>query len=161
MYFPEDSIYENKTIGFCIPFSSKWDIITDPNTMNKTYRTFARTMHNAGGELLFIGTTVEGLYGTKAIAMNLNEPPADYAAYIRRINSSEVDNDSVPIVFFTEHMQAVKWIYDKSGYRFVEFFFMIDTYNIRLSFWTKKALFDNFLPVFEEIMGSVTFTAGF
>jgi hypothetical protein len=160
-FFQEDNIYENKPIGFLITFRGKWNITTNPNQMNRLYKSFAQTMQRSGGELLFMGSTVEALYGVKAIALNLNEDPKDYATYIRRINSSELENDSVPAEFITGNLRMTKWVYNKSGYRFVEFFFIIDTYNIRLSFWTKPDLFSNFLPVFEEIASTVTVTNGF
>jgi hypothetical protein len=160
-FYSEDNIYENKTIGFLMTFRGKWNIITNPNDMNRHYKSFAQTMQDAGGELLFMGSTIEELYGVKALALNLNEPPDDYAQYIRTLNSSEIESDTTPVDFFTENIHAVKWIYTRTGYRFVEFFFIVDTYNVRLSFWTKPELFLNFLPVFEEIVGTITFTSGF
>jgi hypothetical protein len=160
-FYPEDKIYENKTIGFLMTFRGKWNIITNPNDMNRHYKSFAQTMQKAGGELLFMGSTVEELYGVKALALNLNESPGDYAQYIRALNKTEIDTDTTPIDFYTENLHAVKWIYTKAGYRFIEFFFVVDTYNVRLSFWTKPELFTNFLPVFEEIVGTITFTSGF
>lgn len=159
-YHSEDNVYENKPLGFCITYRGNWNIITDPQQMNPAYRAFARSMQNAGGELLYMGSTVEGLYGTRALAINLNEPPEEYASYIRDINADEIDHDSLQIAFNTRHIHTVKWIYDKSGYRFAEFFFVIDTYDIRISFWSKPALFDNFLSVFEEMIGTIEFTAG-
>ena len=159
-FFPEDNIYENKSLGFLLTFRGRWSIITDPAEMNPTYKSFARTMQKAGGELLFMGSSVEGFYGVKAIAINLNEPPQEYAQYIRSLNKNEVENDNEPVDFFAGNHPMVKWIYDKAGYRFVEFFFVIDTYDIRLSFWTKPELFTGFLPVFEEIASTLTPTAG-
>jgi len=155
-YFPEDHVYENRPIGFLLTFRGEWSIITDPAGMNKIYREFAATMQKSGGELLFMGSSVEGLYGVKAIAVNLNEPPRDYAKYIRELNGDDVENNTEPVDFIGGGTAMVKWVYDKSGYRFVEFFFVVDTYDIRLSFWTKPALFDGFLPVFEEIASSLT-----
>ena len=96
-------------------------------------------MQKAGGELLFMGSTVEELYGVKALAMNLNEPPFEYAQYIRELNKGDIDNDTEPVDFVIGSHRMSKWIYDKSGYRFVEFFFIVDTYDIRLSFWTNQA----------------------
>jgi len=157
-YFPEDNVYENKPIGFLLTFRGSWSIITDPSAMNGTYKAFAKTMQQAGGELLFMGSTVEGLYGVKAIAINLNEPPQEYARYIRELNRAEVENDDEPIDFFAGEHPMVKWVYDKSGYRFVEFFFSIDTYDIRLSFWTRPRLFNGFLQVFEEIAATLSLT---
>ena len=54
----------------------------------------------------------------------------------------------------------VKWVYDKSGFRFVEFFFNIGTYDIRVSFWTKPDLFEKFLPVYEQIISTLRVTRG-
>lgn len=161
IYFPEDNIYENKTIGFALTFRGAWNIICDPAEMNRQYRSFCRSVQHSGGELLFVGNSVEGLYGVKAIAFNLNEPPQDYARYIRDINRADVQNEIEPVDFFTADHAMAKWAYDKSGYRFVEFFFVVDTYNVRLSFWTRPQLFENFLPVFEEIASTLTLTAGF
>lgn len=160
-FFEEDAIYENHALRFSLRFRGNWNIITDPTEMSSTYQAFAKTLQKAGGELLFMGSTVEELYGVKALAINLNEPPLDYAGYIRDLNQSEVQDDMEPVEFIAgEHLMA-KWVYDKSGYRFVEFFFVVDTYDIRLSFWTKPELFVNFLPVFEETAASLTLTAGF
>lgn len=159
-YFPEDHVYENKPIGFLLTFRGEWSIVTDPNAMNKIYRAFAATMQVSGGELLFMGNSIEGLYGVKAIAINLNEPPHEYAKYIRDLNTPDVENNTEPVDFIGGEHTMVKWIYDKSGYRFVEFFFVVDTYDVRLSFWTKPALFDGFLPVFEEIAASLTPAGG-
>jgi len=159
-FYPEDKVYENKPIGFMLTFRGSWTIITDPNAMNRLYRDFAVTMQKAGGELLFMGSSVEGLYGVKAIAINLNEPPREYARYIREINGGDVQNNTEPVDFLAGAHPMVKWIYDKSGYRFVEFFFVVDTYDIRLSFWTKPETFGGFLPVFEDITGSLTLTRG-
>ena len=160
-FFPEDNVYKNEGIGFLLTLRGRWNIITDPDKMNRYYRAFAKTMQEAGGELLFMGSTVEELYGIKAVALNLNEPPGEYAAYIRELNKNEVDNDHEPVDFYAGDHAMEKWVYDKSGYRFVEFFFVVDTYDVRLSFWTKPQLFENFLPVFEEIMSTLEFTSGF
>ena len=160
-FFPEDNVYENRSLGFLLTFRGNWSIITDPAEMNRTYRAFATTMQKAGGELLFMGNTVEGLYGVKAIAINLNEPPQEYAHYIRDLNKSDVENDTEPVDFYAGGHSMVKWVYDKAGYRFVEFFFVIDTYDVRVSFWTKPQLFTGFLEVFEEIMSTLSLTAGF
>jgi hypothetical protein len=160
-FFPEDNVYKNEGIGFLLTLRGKWNIITDPNSMNRYYREFAATMQASGGELLFMGSTVEELYGIKAVALNLNEPPREYATYIRELNKDDVDRDTDPVDFITGSQQMVKWVYDRAGYRFAEFFFVVGTYDIRLSFWTKPQLFENFLPVFEEIVSTVEVTNDF
>ena len=50
----------------------------------------------------------------------------------------------------------VTWRYAKDEFRFIEYFFSIDTYNMRIAFWTKPRIFDKFLPVYEEIMGTLS-----
>ena len=160
-FFPEDNVYRNEGIGFLLTLRGKWNIVTDPNKMNRYYRDFAATLQRSGGELLFMGSTVEELYGIKAVALNLNEPPREYATYIRDLNKADVDSDNVPVDFLAGDHLMVKWVYDRAGYRFAEFFFVVDTYDVRLSFWTKPQLFQNFLPVFEEIMSTVEFTSDF
>lgn len=160
-YFGEDRVYENKPLQFLVTFRGNWRIITDPNKMNKTYKSYAKMLQRSGAELLFMGSSVEGLYGVKAIAINLNEPPQEYAAYIRELNRKEVSADKEPVHFVAGNLPMVKWVYDKAGYRFVEFFFTIDTYNVRLAFWSKADMFARFLPVFEDIISTLELTAGF
>jgi hypothetical protein len=52
----------------------------------------------------------------------------------------------------------VQWIYEKAGFTFVEFFLKIETYNVRIAFWAKPKLFSNFLPVYQDIMGTMILT---
>lgn len=160
-YFGEDRVYENKSLQFLMTFRGNWRIITDPNKMNKTYKSYAKILQRSGAELLFMGSSVEGLYGVKAIAINLNEPPQEYAAYIRELNRKEVSADMEPVHFMARNLPMVKWVYDRSEYRFVEFFFTVDTYDIRLAFWSKTDMFARFLPVFEGIISTLELTAGF
>jgi hypothetical protein len=159
-YYPEDHLYENKPLHFIMRFQENWVLFTDPNEMDKSTKQLARDFAKSGVELLFVGATAEGTQGSRGIAANLNEPPMDYANHIRRLNASDVQNDRglTEIVFGRNSM--VKWIYDKIGFRFVEFFFTIDTYDIRIAFWTKTENFGKFLPVFEETMSSLQVTGG-
>lgn len=159
-YYPEDGIYENKPLRFIFTFSGNWQIETDPEKMDRSSRAFAGELQKSGVELLFIGSTVEGFHGTRGIAINLNEPAREYAEYIRRINKKDIDQDQGLIDFYAGDNPMVKWIYDKSGFRFVEFFFNIGTYDIRISFWTKPDLFEKFLPVYEQIISTLRVTRG-
>ena len=160
-FFPEDNIYQNKSLRFVLTFTGNWNIITDPNKMDKGSREFAATLNKSGVELLFVGSTVEGLHGTRAIAANLNEPVREYAEYIRKVNLPDIENDQGLVPFVTDRASMFKWIYDKSGFRFAEFFVNIGTYDIRIAFWTKTELFDNFLPVFEGIISTISTINGF
>jgi hypothetical protein len=47
------------------------------------------------------------------------------------------------------------WRYAKDEFVFIEYFLNIDTYDIRVAFWTKPRLFDKFLPVYKGIMGTI------
>lgn len=158
IYYQEDCIYQNKILGFLLTFDKNWNLVIDPSKMDPDSRDFARDLNKRGIELLFIGTTSEKYLATRAIAVNLNEPALEYAQYIRKINSPDIENDSGLVEIFNGEISMIKWVYEKSGYRFVEFFFNNNTFDIRIAFWTRKEYFDNFLPVFESIISSLTIT---
>jgi hypothetical protein len=160
-YYHEDGIYQNKIIKFIITFDSNWQLWTDPATMNHDSRKFARQLHKSGIELLFIGASTEKYLGTRAIAVNLNEPAKEYAEYIRRLNLPDVENDQGLLEITNGRTEMVRWIYEKHGFSFIEYFFNSGTFDIRIAFWTKKEFFSNFLPVFESIMGSLILTSVF
>jgi hypothetical protein len=160
MYFPEDRTYQNKALGFTFSFTGNWDIICDPNKM-KENRSNALLLHETGGELLFVGYTVEKTQGTRGIAVNLNETNRAYAEEILKLNSEEQKIDSGLTDVSIASIPMVRWIYEKAGFKFVEFFFKIETYNVRIAFWTKPRLFSNFLTVYEDIMGTMILTGRF
>ena len=157
-FYREDNIYENKPLGFLLTYEGNWNIVTDPEKMDRNSRLFANELRKAGLELLYVGTTVEGYLGTRAIGVNLNEPSADYAEYVRRLNKDDVENDKGLVQFYAGDNPMIKWEYEKSGFCFVEFFINVGTYDIRIAFWTKPDLYKNFLPVFEEIISTLTIT---
>jgi hypothetical protein len=154
-YFPEDHTYQNKGLGFTFSYIGNWEIICDPNKM-KENRSNAILLNETGGELLFVGYTVEKTQGTRGIAVNLNQTNKDYAREIVRLNNSELMQDSDLTDIEIASIPMVRWIYEKAGFKFVEFFFKMETYNIRIAFWAKPRLFSNFLPVYEEIMGTMS-----
>jgi hypothetical protein len=159
-YYAEDHLYENKPLHFIMRFEGNWELITDPNEMGKESGKVARQFAKSGAELLFIGATTEGFHVVRGQAVNLNEPTMDYAQYIRRISAKDVQNDQglAPILLGKNSM--VKWTYDKGGSRIIEFFFTIDTYDLRIAFGTRREFFEKFLPVYEEIMTSLQVTGG-
>jgi hypothetical protein len=157
MYFPEDHTYQNKSLGFTFSFIGNWEIICDPNKM-KENRSNAVLLHETGGELLFVGYTVEKTQGTRGIAVNLNETNKAYAEEIMKLNSEDGYVDSSLSEVSIGTIPMIQWIYEKSGFKFVEFFLKIETYNIRIAFWTKPKLFSNFLPVYEDIMATLILT---
>lgn len=156
-YFPEDHIYQNKSIGFSFAYRGNWEITTDPNEMRE-HKPYVKELHHLGAELLFMGNTVEKTQGTRGIVFNLNKPNREYAEYIRKINSTDQQIDSGLTDCETAHIPMVKWLYEKEGFRFIEFFIKVDTYNVRIAFWTTPELFPNFLPIYEEIIGTFAIT---
>lgn len=156
-YFPEDRIYQNKAIGFSFAFRGNWEISTDPNEMRE-HKQYVKELHTLGAELLFMGNTVEKTQGTRGIIFNLNKSNREYAEYIQKINSTNQQIDSGLTDCDIAKMPMVKWLYEKDGFRFVEFFVKVDTYNVRIAFWTTPDLFPNFLPIYEEIMETFTIT---
>ena len=153
-FFPEDNIYRNTSLRFLMSFRGNWDIVTDPNHMSRSNRDFALELQKSGIDLLFVGSTVEGLHGTRAIAANYNKPALEYALSIQELNIGYIQNDR-GFTDLTDEIELVRWIYEKSGFTFTEYFVAIDTYNIRFAFWTTPDLFERFLPVYEGIIGTL------
>jgi hypothetical protein len=156
-YFNEDRIYQNKTIGFSLMYRGNWDICTDPNEMHE-HKKYVKELHILGAELLFMGNTVEKTQGTRGIVFNLNKTNKEYAEYIQKLNSVDQHIDSGMIDCTIASTPMIEWQYEKQGFRFIEFFFKVDTYNIRIAFWTTPELFPNFVQVYREIMGTLNIT---
>ena len=155
-YFSEDRIYQNKALGFSLKFIGNWEIVTDPNKM-KQHKSYAKLLHDSGAELLFVGFTVEKTHGTRAIAANLNETNMEYAKLIQRINKSSEIKDNGIYEDTINNIPFVVWEYEKDEFKFIELFFNVATYNIRMAFWSKPSFFEKFLPVYKEIMGSLSY----
>jgi hypothetical protein len=157
-YYLEDSIYENKILQFLITYSGGWYLFANPKEMDQQTRRCAESLHKTHQDLLFTGATADGLYGTRCIAANYNLPIKKFAENIQRANSVDIRNDQGLTDFFAGSTPAVKWVYDQMGFRFTEYYFKIETYDIRISFWTKPELFNNYLGAFEQIIGTLTIT---
>lgn len=154
-YFIEDHIYENKTIRFSLTFRKNWEIGTDPNKMERGIQKEVRRYQKIGVELLFAGTTTDGLHGVSAVAANLNASTQEYAETIRRLNKDYITADSGLVDMLIKDKPVVKWKYCKLGLQYIEFFFTIDTYNVRVAFWSEPNIFDRFLPVYISIISSL------
>jgi hypothetical protein len=154
-FFEQDNVYENKPLGFSLTYKGNWLIVTDPDEMTGASKQFAKDLRRLGAELLFVGFTVEGTQGTRGIAANLNEPPMEYAEQIRNLNKTEITGDSDLSEYIAGDREMVKWEYRIGDFHFVEFFFVSETYDVRVAFWTRTNLFDNFFPVYEEIISSI------
>lgn len=157
-FYTEDSIYQSKSIRFLITYSGGWYLFTDPKEMDPQTRNFYESLHKSHMELLYAGATTDGLYGTRCIAAQYNLPIKEFAENIRNTNKNSVQNDSGLIDFLAVRNPCVKWSYEQYGFRFVEYFFKIDAYDVRIAFWTKPDLFDNYKSVFELIISTLTLT---
>ncbi len=155
-YFRQDNIYQNKVIGFLLQFPSGWDLVTAPEKMDKATRGIARELHNRGAELLFIGSSPAPEQAVRAIAINLNVSSRIYAEKIREMNDDGVDKDHGLSGLTISGQQMYRWDYEIDGFRFAEFFFTIDTYNVRVAFWTRPPVFQRFEAVYLEIIGSLS-----
>jgi hypothetical protein len=155
-YFPEDRTYQNKALGFSLTYTGNWEIATDPNKTRKN-KSYSKELHKIGAELLFTGFTVEKTQGTRCIVAHLNETSREYAEEIRNINKENVDSDSGCTDETINGKNFSTWRYkDKENdLCFIEYFFSVDTYNVRVAFWTTPILFEKFLPVYDEIMGTL------
>ncbi len=156
-YFNEDHIYQNKPLRFSLNFQANWNIDTDPNQMDRPLKKLAGSFQKQGTELLFVGSTPDGMQGVRGVAINLNLSSREYAKNYRDINKNAMTTDSGLVDIVINNVPMVKWIYSKYDFRFIEFFFTIDTYTVRIAFWSKPHIFKRFLPVYFTIMSSLDF----
>ncbi|MBD3319994.1 MAG: hypothetical protein GF350_02760 [Chitinivibrionales bacterium] len=155
-YYTEDRTYVNKPLQFSLTYRGNWDIITDPDRMDRANKETAAALAQTGVELLYIGSTYEGTQATRGIAANLNLTSREYAEKIRTLMKNSIQEDMGLTEFMAHDKYMIKWQFVKSGFHFIEFFFTLDTYNIRIAFWTTPELMPNFMPVYEEILSTLT-----
>ncbi len=154
-FYSEDRIYQNSTLKFSLNFRDNWSLVTNPNNMDRAVKRLARGFQKQGIELLFVGSTVDALQGVQGVAANLNLPVLEYAQMYRDMNKETVSNDSGLVNILVEGTPMIRWNYNKFGYRFVEYFFTIDTYNMRIAFWATPPIFDRFSSVYVSIISSL------
>lgn len=159
-FYPEDHVYENKPLRFVLKFEGNWELITDPNELSTSAKKTVTKWAASGIELLFIGSTVEGLHTTRGMVEHLNMSSREFAERVRSNSKSSVTHDKGLTEMVMEKNSMVKWIYDKDGFTYAEFFFSIDTYNIRIAFCSRPGDFGRFLPVYESIMSTLQVTGG-
>lgn len=155
-YFAQDRIYRNRPLGFALAYSGAWEITTEAAQMSKAGRTVARQLQQQHQELLFVGVTAEGTQGTRAIAANANLDNHEYLLQVRQANKELLEHDLGDEPFNIPEFSMIKWQYRYKGLHFVEFLFRSGSYNVRIAFWTTPALFERFLPLYEEMMLSLT-----
>jgi hypothetical protein len=155
-YSAEKREYRNDAIGFSFVLSGSWDIVTNPNMMGEHKSAAKLLQKTSAGEFLFIGNTTEKTQGIRGVAVNLNMPNEAYAGEIRRVNPGGADsglvNDTIA------RLPMVRWIYEKERFVFMEFFFRVDTYNVRIAFWTTPEIFPNFRDVYRQTMETLILT---
>ncbi len=163
-FFMEDGVYQNKPLRFSLTFERNWNLFTDPNDMVRSLKRLAIEHQKEGRELLFVGTTVDGLQGVRGVALNLNASTEEYFEMYRKIKLTDNDAisaDSGVIAMVVGDIPMLRWCYTEYGHQFVEFFFTIDTYNIRIAFWAKPLIFQRFLKVYLSIMSSIELISRF
>lgn len=158
-WYTQDRIYQNETLGFALMYRAGWRIQTAFREMSREQRTVARTLRGQGAELLYVGATAEGAYGTRAIVEHLNKTPEDFAAALRAANAPSLDKDMGVGIFMAGQVLCMKWEYVFRGLRFVEFLFSAASYNVRIAFWTTPERYEEFLPEFEAIMTTLNLRA--
>jgi hypothetical protein len=159
-FYPADQLYDNRSLGFVLRFSGNWNVVTDPARMDKAGRTVAAALAASGAELLFMGRTVEGINASRGIVENLNRSNEQYLATVRALNAASIEEDLGAVNIAAGETMLIRWDYRFRGLRFAEFLFRVGTYNVRIAFWTKPELFDDFLPEFEDIMSTLELKAG-
>jgi hypothetical protein len=155
-YYIEDSIYENKSLQFIITYKRGWYLFTQEYEMDNATKAFAHSLHKRNQELLYAGATSDGLYGSRCIAANFNFSVEQFANNIRNANKNDVQKEYGLTNTVIGEYPAYKWVYDQKGFRFVEYFFKINTCDIRIAFWTKTELYANNIDVFEDIISTIS-----
>jgi hypothetical protein len=160
-FFEEDRIYQNKPLGFTLRFLDDWYLFTDPNTMDKSIQALARQLNHDASELLFVGATTDGLQGVRAVAAHLNASAREYAQAYYTLNKDDVLDDSGLVQQTIAAFPVISWEYSKqigkSRTRFIEFFFSVRTYTIRIAFWADPRIFNRFVRVYGDIVSSIEF----
>jgi hypothetical protein len=154
-FYSQDRVYQNVSLGFAVMFSAGWNIEIDVAEMNRTRRQAALSIHKQGAELIFAGETVEGGHGTRGIVENLNLENDKFVAALRNANKAGIERDLGVENFVAGDVLSIKWEYVHNGMNFAEFLFRAGTRNVRIAFWTKPELYNEFLPVYEGIMATL------
>jgi hypothetical protein len=156
-YYAEDGIYQNRLIDFTLTLSGGWLITTDPNRLERAQRKLARSLNQQGVEMLFVGYTPDMMHGVRALAANLNLPARTYAEHVWNANHTAAQSDSGLTEMLVNNIPMTRWLYTLHGLQYAEYFFTFDTYNLRLAFWTTPDRFDRFLPVYTDIMATISY----
>ena len=163
-YFEEDGIYQNSALGFSLQFPVEWYLFTDPNTMSKPLKALARDMLKDASELLFVGTTSDGLQGVKGVAAHLNANAVEYAKAYYQINKPDMVGDSGLVEIPINEVPMVVWEYSKkvgtSYVHYIEFFFSIRSYTVRICFWADQRIFNRFMQTYFDVIKSIELNAG-
>ena len=158
--YAQDNVYNNPALGFALVYAPGWQVVCDPGDMDRAQRSAASMLHAQKAELLYAGQTREGGQGTRAIAENLNRTNEEYLATVRGLNVYSIEQDLGAVVFAGGSVPMVKWEYVHAGLRYVEFLFRAGTCNVRVAFWTTPDRYSEFLPVYEQIMGTLSLRPG-
>jgi hypothetical protein len=159
-FYPQDRIYENKSLGFALQFQGNWSVITDPNEMNESGKRAALSLQESAAELLFMGMTFEGTQGCRGIVEHLNLSNEQFIQEVRKANEESLEKDLGTTDMVINGKSVIRWEYELYGFRYVEFIMKISTYNIRIAFWTTPRLYEEFLPVYHDIMASLMLLGG-
>ena len=160
LYVDRDCFYKNYDIGMTVRFPGKWRIETDPRKMNRSARSFARSLGLFGSDLLFSGVTADGNQAVRCIVENANMTVSEYAEGVRKANRREVNDDSEMTVIEPGSGGPIRWEYSVGAYRFAEYFYKFDTYDIRMAFWTNRSTFERFRSVYDETAKAVKNVSG-
>jgi hypothetical protein len=155
-YFTEDGVYDNKILGFALTFPRTWRLVTDPNAFNQSQKKLARILNRQGVDMLFLGSTSDGMQGARALAANLNLTTKEYFQRTWNANHVETSDDKGVSEMVIADIPVLRWEYSLFGLRYNEFFLTLGTCNLRIAFWATPDRFERFLPVYLEIMASIS-----
>ncbi len=154
-YDPSKFQYSNDAIKFSVCFNDNWDIYYSYTTMLADIQNFVKPINPAN--FLYFGMTKNKLLGCRGLVEEVNMDLGDYFAILKDVNAKAISNFSEKNIKIN-HTPMIYWTYETSGnqFFFAEYIFKKGNYDVRLSFWTLKSLFNKYSKEFDNIMKTFT-----
>lgn len=153
-YIENDFRYVNDTIGLSLVFNDSWRLYPHTASMPKHIKRVAKDLSSQGAEMIFFAMSSDGLMGARAIVEETDWSLDKYYKVILEVNREEINHLSYDKIKIGR-MDTIEWIYKTDKLTFREFQMKNGRYNIRLSFWTLTALFDDYKEEFNNISKTI------
>lgn len=149
-------IYRNEGAGFRLKLPATWIVFDSVDLMPLDARAYAQKLRDAGAEMIFVARGPSEMY-LRGIVEPTSMDPATYFKLVEQANRAGLLS-SAHTQSTIGGQTAIRWVYEAaaSGTRlkFVEYQFLRNQFNVRISFWTQSSVFKSRETEFEHIMES-------